>query len=139
MSIGWSRKRLTEGVVVVGHDIGEGIGNVATSNDLLRLPCFVGELCYTRSQSSALVNDERTYEQEGEDDAADEEPFADGERDEDTAIVFRGRARVEDLIRPRVGGQHGYGGEDIGHIDKERLEYDGVQPKVPKQDGIRVR
>ena len=37
----WS---LTEGIVLVGHDIGECVGDVTTGNDLLRLTRLVGEL-----------------------------------------------------------------------------------------------
>jgi hypothetical protein len=34
-----------EGVVVVGHDVGEGEGNISTGNDLLTLLRLVRQLC----------------------------------------------------------------------------------------------
>lgn len=59
-----------------------------------------------------------THQQEGEDDAADKQPFASVERDED-ATTSLGGTLVEDLVGPTCGSQHGHGGEDIGHVDSE--------------------
>lgn len=75
----------------------------------------------------------RTHQQEGEDNTANEKPFADGEGNVDTAIFFGRRTAVKDLIRPGAGGQHGDRGEDIGHIDEEGFEDDGIKPEIPGQ------
>lgn len=118
---------------MIGHDIGEGIRDVTTGDNLLRLPCFVCKLWRqsVNSQHHIAIAYRRPHQQEGEDDTAHEEPFADGEGNENAAVVLGGRTTVEDLVRPGVGGQHGDGGEDVGHVDKEGLEDDGIEPEVP--------
>ena len=60
-----------------------------------------------------------TYEEKTKDDATDKKPFSGLERDWDAAIASL--ALVENLIGPGICGQHGYGGEDIEHVDEERL------------------
>ena len=71
---------LTEGVVVVGHDICESIRDVTTLDDPLRLVRLVRE------------------QKEGEDDASKEEPTANTEGDVDAAVGLVLGTRVEDSI-----------------------------------------
>ena len=40
VTVGW----LTQGVVLVSHDVGKGVRDVAALDDLLRLVCIVGKL-----------------------------------------------------------------------------------------------
>ena len=72
--------RLTEGVVFVGHDIGESIGDVTTLDDLLGLVCLVRE------------------QEEGEDDASEEEPTTDAEGNVHTAVRLVFWTTVEDGV-----------------------------------------
>jgi hypothetical protein len=70
-----------------------------------------------------------THQKEGEDNAADKEPFARVEGNEDAAIGLVGTLG-EDLVGPVLCGQHGDGGEDIGHVDGEGLEEDEEEEDV---------
>lgn len=70
-----------------------------------------------------------TNQEEGEDNAADEEPFAHVEWDGNATIEVG--TVVEDLVRPRIRGQHGHCGKDIGYVDEETLEDEDVEPKIP--------
>ena len=72
--------------------------------------------------SKHLVSNQRvtaTYQEEGEDNASEEEPTADTERNVDTSVAIVRGTRVEDGVGPRRGGKHGDCGEDIGDIDEE--------------------
>ena len=71
---------LTEGVVVVGHDICEGIRNVTTLDDPLRLVRLVRE------------------HKEGENDASKEEPTANTKGDVDAAVGLILGTTVEDSV-----------------------------------------
>ena len=64
------------------------------------------------------------YQEKREDNTAHKQPPAGFKGDEDTAV--RRFTLVEDLIWPSLGGQHGYGGEDIKYVDHEGLEHDDI-------------
>jgi len=70
-----------------------------------------------------------TQQEEGENDAADEQPLADVERNDDTTAGLVGTF-VEDLVGPARRSQHGDGGEDVGHVDGEGLEEDEEEEDV---------
>ena len=72
--------RLTEGVVFVGHDIGESIGDVTTLDDLLGLVCLVRK------------------QEEGEDDTSEEQPTTNAERNVYTAVGLVFWTTVEDGV-----------------------------------------
>lgn len=85
---------LTEGQVCVGHDIGEGVRDVPTGQDLPHLDPLVPEL----SEASVFSSGQRpyanegispTHEEEREDDATDKDPLADSEGDLDGALLAR--------------------------------------------------
>ena len=64
--------------------------------------CGIGSASGTPLYETVEAREKTTYEEEGEDNAADEEPFADSERDEDTTVVFVCGAGVEDLVLPCI-------------------------------------
>ena len=69
-----------------------------------------------------------TNQEEGEDNASDEEPFAHVKRDGNTSLEVG--TVVEDLVGPRLCRQHGYCSEDIGYVDQEALEDEDVEPEI---------
>lgn len=91
---------LTETVVVLRHDIGERVGDIATEDNLLCFPALIHELrngrysIYMTLQAGMFA----TYEQIAKDDAADEDPFPNREVNDDTIIEFRLLALGEDVV-----------------------------------------
>lgn len=111
------RTERTDGVVVVGHHVGEGVRNISTSDDFSRFVGLVAELW--KCKAGMTENNGRAYQKEGKDDAAHKEPFSGFERDCNAAKVFA--VLVEDFVGPRRGGQHGCGGVDIDDVYGKRL------------------
>ena len=69
-----------------------------------------------------------TNQEEGEDNAADEEPFAHVKWDGNASLEVG--TVVEDLVGPRLCSQHGHCGEYIGYVDQETLEDEDVEPEI---------
>jgi hypothetical protein len=71
-----------------------------------------------------------SYQQEWENDATDEEPFAVFERNDGTVSTL---TCSEDGVRPILASQHNDCSIDIGDIDEERLDNEKVEPKISEQ------
>ena len=69
-----------------------------------------------------------TNQEEGEDNAADEEPFAHVKWDGNASLEVG--TVVEDLVGPGLCSQHGDCGEYIGYVDQETLEDEDVEPEI---------
>jgi hypothetical protein len=100
-----------DGVVIVGHLIGECVRDISARDDLLCLARFVGK------------------QQEGEDNTAHKEPFCDIEGD-GNAAVQTSAITGEDLTGQVIGGYHGDSSKNIGDVDEEGFEDDDVYPEV---------
>jgi hypothetical protein len=99
-------------VVIVGHDVGVSVRDVVGSNDSAGFPGFPGQ------------------QEEGEDDAAGEDPFTDVEGNLNRFGVLSG-FRSQDAARPLVGGQHGNSGVKIRNIDEKGFEDEDINPCIP--------
>ena len=75
-----------------------------------------------------MIITRETNQEEGENNAADEEPFAHVKWDGNASLEVG--TVVEDLVGPGLCSQHGDCGEYIGYVDQETLEDEDVEPEI---------
>ena len=75
-----------------------------------------------------MIITRETNQEEGEDNAADEEPFAHVKWDGNASLEVG--TVIEDLVGPGLCSQHGDCGEYIGYVDQETLKDEDVEPEI---------
>ena len=91
----------TQRIIVVRHDVCEGVRDISALNDLSRFSRLIRKL----GESSVEIawpreRNQAAYQEEREDDTANKEPFPNAERNGNATARRSLLATVEDVVRP---------------------------------------